>query len=116
MNPLQLRALEHSICHWNNICMGFEASNGAQGCALCQVFGPSKCRECPVKERFPDGCDDIGWRQFVLMHHPEKTFAATTPSLSRSRAIDVAERVLCNLVWLLPLGHKWAEPEETNNA
>jgi hypothetical protein len=112
LSKQQLTALEKSICHWNNVCMGLEPSNGGEGCACCQEFSSWCCQGCPVAAVFDYRCRDLGYYAYQRWHEifftiPENY--STQDKLDWFKGIDAAELILTRLISLLPPSHPWSE-------
>lgn len=110
MNPQQLRALEKSISHWDRICMGIENSDGGEGCECCREYGMMGCVGCPVRDTYETDCKTLGYHKYAKMHDVYHTIPKNRESQTACDywlGIEWAERILMNLLTILPTNHPW---------
>lgn len=118
MPPKVLKALEGSICKWENICMGHGEERGYIDCPLCTLFYLDKdCYGCPVVMLRTGRicCEDTPYYEWDEEWKNYNKFIMSTPLEQVHDEVytpifaEVAEKELIFLLGLLPEGHPWRE-------
>lgn len=125
--PEVLRALEGSICKWEDICMGHGNEEGYMNCPLCDLFYfDANCYLCPVSTR--SGaicCENTPYQEWCERWERDSTpFIVSIPldeikdyynnnevnyDILAPMLAEIAEAELIYLLKLLPEGHPWRE-------
>ena len=114
MNNETLKALEGSICKWDDICMGYGEDYGSDDCPLCAIFIDFVgCNGCPVSAvTGKSNCHDTPYDEWYDVYRGMSTcrisqFQDQLQVNIKKLLIGIAEEELIFLIELLPEGHKW---------
>lgn len=115
MTQKVVKALEGSICKWNDVGMGFGKENGYEDCPLCTLFYISHdCYGCPISTEmrmaYCEGTPYVQWQRMWTKYNPDcmsVPLEQVRDPEFKTVIAEIVEDEIIYLLELLPKGHPW---------